>query len=127
MRDWEQIFVKHDFTAHSGDVLTWKIECDALSVFDIETLAYLISCNTKFSEVYGVPTGGLKLMVALQQYSTHDPHNHVLIVDDVLTTGTSMEEFKSKLILEQDPIGVVIFARGPCPDWVTPVFDYRWK
>jgi hypothetical protein len=47
------------------------------------------------------------------------PH---LIVDDVLTTGASMEAARAKLWPGSLPLGVVIFARGPCPDWVWPIF-----
>jgi orotate phosphoribosyltransferase len=45
-----------------------------------------------------------------------------LIVDDVLTTGKSMEEMRKKHsnVLT---IGVVLFARGKCPKWVEPIFN----
>lgn len=40
-------------------------------------------------------------------------------MDDVLTTGamTSMEEAR-----HGEAIGFVLFARGQCPSWVTPLF-----
>lgn len=44
-----------------------------------------------------------------------------VIVDDVLTTGESMEEMR--LHYSSRTIGVVLFARGKCPDWVTPIFS----
>ena len=52
-----------------------------------------------------------------------------LIVDDVLTTGRSMKEMykwckkntsEGKLFGVK---GIVLFTRGKCPRWVTPVFQ----
>jgi len=43
-----------------------------------------------------------------------------LIVDDVLTTGTSMIEMQKQY---PNAIGVVMFARGPCPSWVSSIFS----
>ena len=44
----------------------------------------------------------------------------MLIVDDVLTTGASMEHERARC--SGRTIGVVLFARGPCPEWIHPVF-----
>ena len=71
--------------------------------------------------MYGVPTGGTRLADALGPYKTDEGVD--LIVDDVLSTGASMEEARKQFL---DPIGVVIFARGQCPDWVYPVFEMHW-
>ena len=95
--------------------LSWKIECDDLTQMDWACLAEVISRRFLFSEVVGVPRGGLALAKALQPYCTSGPR---LIVDDVLTTGQSMEGVRRY----QDDVGVVVFARGPCPDWVYPIF-----
>ncbi|KKL20362.1 hypothetical protein LCGC14_2456230, partial [marine sediment metagenome] len=43
----------------------------------------------------------------------------LLIVDDVLTTGASMEKQRAG---RTNTIGAVIFARGDCPAWVKPLF-----
>lgn len=107
------------FSGHAGAALPFKIEGDALVSADYDALAWVIGSNRTFSSVHGVPRGGLPLAVALQSYATTD--GPPLIVDDVLTTGTSMEAFRQRLGL-LNPLGVVIFARGPCPNWIHPVF-----
>jgi hypothetical protein len=110
------LFERKTFNSHSGLPLQWKIECDALTVEDLSTLAFLVSLKYRFGSVVGVPTGGLRFASALQPYCTSGPR---LIVDDVLTTGKSINEYKKF----DDDIGVVIFSRGSCPDWVTPIFE----
>lgn len=108
------MFVRQNFVSHSGLNLDWKIECDDLSNGDIETLAYVISKKVTFGSIYGIPRGGRRLANALQKYCTTGPR---LLVDDVLTTGGSLEAVR-----QPGDLGVVIFARGPCPDWVIPLF-----
>ena len=130
MRD--TLFIKKDFVMHSGGLAHYKIECDALTDGDIETLAWIIAQKTHetvpnhkgtgIKSVYGVPRGGVRLAKAVEQYI--DPEGSIkLIVDDVLTTGTSMELAKAQ---GHGDVGVVIFARGPCPDWVKPIFTMHW-
>jgi hypothetical protein len=113
------------FRSHNGLQLPWKLDADALSDDTISELAKIIAGKFSFGHVEGVPRGGLRLAAALlPNASTGYP---LLIVDDVLTTGASME-----LALERAreqtqgvgrAIGVVIFARGPCPSWVWPIFQ----
>jgi hypothetical protein len=114
------IFIQKIFTMHSGERGNFKIECDGLTDEDWATLAFIVSQRLTFRRVIGVPTGGLKFAKALEPYVSED--GPVLIVDDVLTTGRSMEEFRS--IFSFPCIGVVAFARGECPDWVSPIFRY---
>lgn len=118
------LFQKMDFTSHSGKRLDWKIECDALTDADIETLAFIISKRYKFCKVNGIPRGGLKLEKALLKYRDKRSDTF-LIVDDVLTTGKSMEVKKKEIggRFPRNIQGAVLFARGKCPDWITPVFD----
>lgn len=121
------LFKKGRIKLHSGGVSDFKIECDALTFTDLETLAYLISKKFKFGNVTGISGGGLMLAAALSEYMTpEDPH--FLIVDDVLTTGNSMERVREYVICDKSSniIGVVIFARGKCPEWVTPIFQ-MWE
>jgi orotate phosphoribosyltransferase len=118
------LFRLGDFTLHSGSQSRWKIDCDALSPQDWEALAVmLVERLPAFGLVVGVPEGGLPLADALGKYA--DSVGPVLVVDDVLTTGRSMEEereFLLKRYKPEDNLGAVVFARGPCPDWVYPLF-----
>ena len=116
----KNLFVNKTFTMHSGDIGHWKIECDALTDGDLDTLAYIISRRLKFNKVIGIPRGGIRIAKALEKYESDK--GFCLIVDDVLTTGSSMEEVK-KQHSDKDVIGVVIFARGKCPDWIIPLFQ----
>lgn len=113
------LFKWESFISHSGLPLDWKIECDNLTDEDIHTFATLIQDHCTFSDVYGVPRGGIRLAEALMPYCTikGDP---TLIVDDVLTTGLSMQEARNKI--KGETIGVVIFARNYCPAWIIPIF-----
>ena len=117
------LFINKPFTSHSGEKLDFKIECDSLTDEDIKTLSILIAKNFEFSEVIGIPSGGERLAKELEKYKKK--YGLILIVDDVLTTGKSMKEMSDKLYSEgkRNITGVVIFARGPCPWWVTPIFQ----
>lgn len=114
------------FKSHSGLTLPWKIDCDALADEDIETIAKIINDKFKFSRVIGIARGGLRLMEALRQYCLPGPEiDHVLIVDDVMTTGKSMVEAYRAIRADgiTAPItGVVIFSRGPQVSWVHSLF-----
>lgn len=111
-----------NFVMHSGDISDFKIECDVLTDDDFDTLARIVAKKVSFGEVCGVPKGGTRLADALSEY-TSDSHIW-LVVDDVLTTGRSMEYFSKLLSVPPEYIkGVVIFARTKCPDWVTPIFQ----
>lgn len=121
------LFKLGDFTLHSGDKTPWKIDCDALSDESISTLAHMIvEIVQPFKLAIGVPRGGMRLAAAVQAFAIDDDSLECLIVDDVLTTGNSMEEMRSKhpLIRGGPAKGIVIFARGPCPSWVTALFTY---
>lgn len=111
------LFQSGEFCLHSGAHSSWKIDCDALTDDDLATLARQVGRMMHFGEVIGIPSGGLRFAKALQKYVflTWPP----LIVDDVLTTGKSMEEWRLKY---PGASGVVIFARGRVPSWVTALF-----
>ena len=119
------LFKLGTFTLHSGDRSNWKIDCDALVDNDYRALAFMIKERFQFGAVFGIPENGTILAHHLARYVTEGP---TLIVDDVLTTGTSMEHMKKNIHIMQgeDVIGVVIFSRGKCPDWVVPLFQYSW-
>ena len=103
-------------TLHSGKTSEFKIECDAITKEEWDTLAYLGSrIIGEFSSVYGVPRGGIPFAEAMEKYvSDKGP---CLIVDDVLTTGGSIVE-----AMDTSCVGLVAFARGRCPSGVKAVF-----
>lgn len=104
------------FRLHSAGVSPWKIDCDALTDGDVAALAVMLAeVLPPFGSVEGVPTGGLRLAAAMERFVTEGP---LLVVDDVLTTGASMEEQRRG----RDAVGAVVFARGPCPAWVTSLW-----
>ena len=111
------LFVHQYFTSHSGKKLDWKIDCDALTDDDIATLAYIGSSLCAFGSVIGIPRGGIRLAEALKPYVTSGP---VLIVDDVLTTGSSMEKMHMEY---PDSRGLVIFSRGTTETWIQAIFS----
>jgi len=120
------LFQTGQYKLNSGKVSYFKIECDALTDDDIESLAHMISqIVPKFSSVTGVPRGGVKLAESLEKYIDTST-SRVLIVDDVLTTGGSMERMREQFSCNKDNIvGSVIFARGKCPEWIIPLFSMR--
>lgn len=118
------LFQQGSFRLHGGLNSDFKIDCDALSTQDLKTLASLIVRRMHFCKVIGIPHGGTRLAQELVIY-TKDVSSQVLIVDDVLTTGGSMELARKNTIKQHDLqniIGAVIFARSECPYWVYPIF-----
>ena len=114
----KSLFRMGDFILHSGNRSSWKIDCNALTDADWKTLALMVAERFSFGQVVGIPTGGLNLARALERYVSTGA---TLIVDDVLTTGKSMKEERTKHTGEV--IGVVVFARGAYPDWIHPLFQ----
>jgi orotate phosphoribosyltransferase len=123
------LFTQGNFTLHSGAKSNWKIECDALTDEDWETLALMIGESYHFHSVYGIPMGGVRLAARLEKYRKKDGC-YSLIVDDVLTTGRSMNEMMQKLFSEghMNIKGVVVFSRtNKIPSWIDALFTYRAK
>ncbi len=87
MADW---LLRKSFVTHSGAPSDFKIACDALTDEELETFAVLISKRFRFGRVHGIPRGGWPIANALQKYCTRFAGGR-LIVDDVLSTGRSME------------------------------------
>jgi hypothetical protein len=107
------------FASHSGFQLPWKLDLDGLDDSDWKAIAQMIAWKFAFRSVYGVPKGGVELAKACDPFvSAGYP---ILIVDDVLTTGRSMIEARAKLGDPPGCIGVVVAARGRCPNWVFPI------
>ncbi len=128
------LFRRMDFVMHSGGRAQYKIECDELTDEDIETLAFIISQKAKvitgedrtgIRQVHGIPRGGERLAAALSRNYIDKWGSLRLIVDDVLTTGRSMEDARLNLGWS-DAVGVVIFARHTPANWIKPIFSMNW-
>lgn len=112
-------------TLHSGHISHFKIDCDALTDQDLQSLAALAATKIQFKQAIGVPSGGLRFATHLNIYADISQKT-ILIVDDVLTTGKSMQEYADKYPNEQIK-GIVIVARNTCPEWITPIFTMNSK
>lgn len=123
------LFQKEDFVSHAGLDLTWKIEMDALSFEEWKCIAHMIMEHEPrpFCSTIGVPRGGMILSKILNQYSTQNFSDPYLIVDDVLTTGGSMDEFTDSYFRNRDTknghFGWVVFARTKPQDWIKALFQ----
>lgn len=118
------LFETGDFTLHSGGKATWRINCDALTPGDWDTLALMaVERLPKFELVHGIPRGGMPFADALRKYQ--ESGGALLIVDDVWTTGASMMKMWNTFTYPTGIVGCVVFARGPVGDWVTPLFQMR--
>ena len=105
--------------------LPFKINCDLLAQEDINCIAEYIASKCEFGVALGIVRGGIRLAEALEPYAVQDAPFNILIVDDVLTTGQSMEQSKAKLppqIHWDDVIGWVIFAITEPAPWIKYVF-----
>lgn len=127
-RDPKRLFQFGWFVSHSGFQLPWKIVLDGNTGW--EDLAEIVAGKFAFRSVYGIPSGGEDFARALDKYAEPRSRYPVLIVDDVFTTGRSFEETRLRLgpasLTEEgrrDFIGVVVCARGKCPDWVWPILS----
>lgn len=128
------LFKLGDFRLHSGGQSFWKIDCDDLTDDDIDTLSTLMALtigpSTPIKKIIGVPEGGSRLAARLglgDRVNMQEGRRGItLIVDDVFTTGGAMlETLRSNRLREHEAVGLVVFARKPCPWWVTPLFRYE--
>lgn len=119
------LFQQGYFTLSSGLNSSLKFDCDALTDEDIETIAWMINANLwkDFGSVEGIPRGGTRLAAALRKYARPYKTERVLIVDDVWTTGASMEKKREEWSSYRETIGAVIFARIKVADWVLPLLS----
>lgn len=118
------LFQSGNFTLHSGKQSDYKIDCDALYDADWQTIARMVAKLVRpFKSVEGIPRGGLRLAHYLTPLCLPDAEDH-LVVDDVLTTGTSINKAMTDYLLYNPGsvvVGAVVFARGPCPPGVVAV------
>ena len=119
------IFQQVDFKSHAGLDLRWKIECDGVSKKEWKCLAEMILDYEKrpFQSAIGIPRGGVFLGALLNEYSTQKFDDPYLIVDDVLTTGGSMVDFRKEHFSGKETFGWVVFARGFPPQWCRSLFQ----
>lgn len=107
------------FTLHSGEKASFKIDCDALTESDMECIAWMLNLKLPpFGTVEGIPRGGMRLAVAMEKYITPSS-KRILLVDDVYTTGMSMEVARGL----RHVTGAVIFARNKPSYWIVPLFS----
>lgn len=119
------LFIKKNFISAAGLPLDFKIDCDDLSWSDYETLAYMASkLIGPFGNVYGVPSGGIEFAIALIPYKTPN-HNGNLIVDDVYTTGKSLDKFIVDNRIDYSET-CVIFNRSKNPN-INAIFHLNSK
>lgn len=112
------LFKKGIFKSAAGILLPWKIECDALTDEDWETIAFIIASKCEFGSVFGVPTGGEKLAKALEKYITVGL-SVKLVVDDVFTTGTTLKKY-----VGIHDIVWVVFARNQPPKNINALWTF---
>lgn len=117
------LFQEGAFEARSG-VLPWKVECDELTAADWAWAAARVAERYWIRYIHVVPRGGLKFARALSQYQDR-AGEHTLIVDDVLTTGDSMEKARRQCTLKGFPcVGIVMFARIRPASWIEPIWQF---
>jgi len=107
--------------------MSWKIECDSLDDEDIHCLAILgitllNKCEKGPLKFIGIPRGGIKLALKMQELAG-DENGRPIVIDDVLTTGRNVVE---AMQLHSALTGLVIFARRPCPENVYALFQLNW-
>lgn len=120
------LFSIGDFTLASGEQSNWKIDCDFLNFDEWKALAVMLveRLPGPFFDVMGVPTGGELFAKALLPY-VDDQAEHLLVVDDVWTTGGSMQRFIDVHVQRTRtwPLyRAVAFARNPTPPGVVALF-----
>ena len=127
-----ELFQSINFTSHSGLDLTWKIEMDALSDPEWFTIKKIIlEVSPPFREAIGVPRGGIKLANLLNEHASGKEDDPICIVDDVLTTGGSMIDYREGMDIvrwqKSCAIGWVVFARVKPPKWIKALFQMPIK
>jgi hypothetical protein len=104
------------FRSHSGLILPWKLNCDDFTDRDWDCVSRIIARKFAYAKVFGVPTGGLKMAEACNRFTAEG--YPILIVDDVLTLGSSIEEQRAKAKRDYPGVptfGVTVFSRQPLP------------
>lgn len=106
------LFQQGNFRLASGQQSWWKLDCDGLTDEDWAVLARLAVEIHPWMQSYtptGVATGGEPFAAALEPYCT--PSGPPLVVDDVITTGGSIERVRREIGELLAP-ALVAFQRG---------------
>ena len=114
-----------NYKLSSGIYSDFKIFCDDFSDENWDSLAKIANTMIEFEfcEVYGIPSGGVRLANNIKKYCV-DPEisDLVLIVDDVCTTGKSFLEAK-ELFPKRWHYCLCVFDRGNhAYNWVNSIF-----
>ena len=116
-------------TLHSGEKTFWKIECDSLTDIQVDWLCDMIfRASFPFRRALGVPRGGERFANKLNIMLTRTaiPQNSpLLIVDDVYTTGKSIQDFLlnfPKYQVDTAKIAVAFSRTRDIPDNVYAAF-----
>lgn len=111
------LFKSGDFILPTGERTDWVINCDSLTDEDMQTLARIAAdLLPPFGAVIPVMRNGPRFAQALTRYTQEG--GRLLIAEDVVTTGNSMEEIRDG----RDCLGIAIFARRPPPVWITALW-----
>ena len=114
------LFRSIDFKSHAGLDLSWKIEMDALSENEWFTIARMIlEISPPFHSAIGIPRGGMLLGELLNKYGTGNEEDPFCIVDDVLTTGKSMIDYREEMNMAEE----LCFRMGSICEGKTPKVD----
>lgn len=108
------LFRDDRFTSHSGLDLPWRIECDALSPEDWDTIGKAVARRYMFCEAIGIPRGGIPFAEALNRHKQAEHHCNIVVVDDVITTGNSMLQYMQEIekkYPDKRVFGIALFAR----------------
>lgn len=132
------LFCRKDVTLHSGGKSDWIVDCAAgLTQGDYEGLATMAMLRlrrlgVRFTHTVGVPRGGVEFAMHMSRHCSPmemddygHAQSHLLIVDDVFTTGSSMQEMRRIQGAGYDSVhGLVIFCRAALllPEWCTAIW-----
>ena len=124
----KDLFQSIDFKSHAGLDLSWKIEMDVLSYPEWNTICKMIlEISPPFHSAIGIPRGGVLLGELLNKHGTGKEEDPFCIVDDVLTTGKSMIDYREEMNIERwqksCALGWVVFARVKPPKWIKALFQ----
>lgn len=110
------LFNAGDFRLSSGEASNFLIDCNALTDDDLAALAVMVrDWVGLFTHVEGVPEGGLRFAEQLQKFCKASDFERRLLVDDVWTTGRSMQEYAARPGAPVYHEFLVIFGRRPPP------------